>query len=311
MRVSDHTLIKEKQVKIMEYFMYGCCSAEQNCTTKSFTLMVHGNGCTGSLFKPHHEMAMRNGICLIAPTIQGWGLSLSSDAVTVSEFATLMKQLMIDELKIEKFNVIGVSMGGPYAGGVAAYLNKHVHNVNLFVPFGKRDDENEPFGNLTMLNRIAFEMLMSPLTNDLLVDLILLPSLLEDPTKTFESMYPKEFAEVKDAPEGTQLIEELKRSIQWTRIGMKRSSATLLKASWGIELDEIAKVSGRVTITMAELDSMIAPNNPKHYFKKISQAAINAGLDQDSKVKMVVLKGRTHFTSVFHLEEAIIELNKI
>jgi len=281
MVVSDSELIERKKIRLLEYFTYGTCLSGSRAI-----LAIHGNGCTGSMFKQYDERAQKEGICLVAPTIPGWGLSLSDRAVNLIEFSTLIEQLMLNELKIEQFSVIGVSMGGPYAAGVAAKLQEHVNNVNLFAPFGKKAHDNEPFGSLNIVQKVAYNMLLSSYTRDFLTEWIILPSLKNDPEKTFENLYPYEYAGVKGTVHAKTLIGELNRSVNWTLVGMKESSAIILQEDWGFELEDIAQVKGHVIVTMAQNDTMVFENNPRYYAKKI--------VNGEKKSQLVILANRTH-----------------
>ncbi|KAF0982038.1 hypothetical protein FDP41_011899 [Naegleria fowleri] len=305
MIVKDETLRSQKLLKVLEYFIYGHCATtlSSNETNNSRAILaIHGNGCTGSMFSQFEEMALKNDICIIAPTIPGWGLSLSLHAVTLEEFSKLMKQLLVEEMKIAKFNVIGASMGAPYAAAVSAFLSSYVNNVNLFAPFGMKSVDNEPFGELNALQRAAYELLMSTYTRDFLVDWILMPLVLKDPVQAFESMYPHEYGALKGTDQAKLIIDEMKRSVNWTSVGMKESSVVLLSEEWGFELDSICHVSGKVIVSMAENDTMISKNNPLYYVKKIANSQKQAQLQ--------VLKNRTHFSSVLDLEKALLDLTE-
>ncbi|KAG2388105.1 hypothetical protein C9374_000955 [Naegleria lovaniensis] len=302
MIVHDETLRSQKLLKVLEYFMFGTCeNALREQRMSKVILAIHGNGCTGYMFSSYEDMALKNNICIIAPTIPGWGLSLSLHAVTIEEFSKLMKQLLVDELKIvTQFNVLGASMGAPYAAGVSAFLSTFVRNVNLFAPFGKKAIDNEPFGELNAFQKAAYQLLLSSYTRDFLVDWILMPMVLKDPAQTFESMYPHEYSSLKGTTHAKLLIDEMKRSVNWTSVGMKESSAVLLNEEWGFELDSICNVSGKIIVSMAEKDTMISKNNPHYYMKKIANS--------QKQAKLEVLKNRTHFSSVLDLEKALLAL---
>lgn len=104
-----------------------------------------------------------------------------------------------------------------YQAAVSAFLSSYVNNVNLFAPFGMKSVDNEPFGELNALQRAAYELLMSTYTRDFLVDWILMPLVLKDPVQAFESMYPHEYGALKGTDQAKLIIDEMKRSVNWTR----------------------------------------------------------------------------------------------
>ena len=296
MIVSDPIITTHKKLGILEFFTFGLCNGETKHVKT--ILAIHGNGCTGNWFRMFDQFARREKVCLVAPTIPGWGLSLAKHPLTPKEFSTVIHQLMLEHLKIEEFSVIGVSMGGPYAAAVAALLSQHVLNVNLFLSFGKKAPDNDPFKSLTLIQRLGLLILQNPTTTDFLVDWIILPSIKNSPTLALEQMYPHEFISIKGTPQAEILLQEMTRSIQWTRVGMKENSMILLDGEWGFELEEISHVKGRVTITMAQNDTMVFENNPKYFARRIPSS------------ELVVLPNTTHLAATLALEKMFTQLLK-
>lgn len=98
-------------------------------------LALHGTPGSRFMYAMAHDAAMRAGLRLIAPDRWAYGLtdphpqpSLSAWAEDAAAFA--------DALELERFSVLGLSGGGPYATATAAVLGDRVEALALVVPVG-------------------------------------------------------------------------------------------------------------------------------------------------------------------------------
>ncbi len=98
-------------------------------------LALHGTPGSRFMYAMAHDAAVRANLRLIAPDRWAYGLtdphprpSLSAWAEDAAAFA--------DALKLERFSVLGLSGGGPYATAAAAVLGDRVDALALVVPVG-------------------------------------------------------------------------------------------------------------------------------------------------------------------------------
>jgi pimeloyl-ACP methyl ester carboxylesterase len=78
-----------------------------------------------------HEAARRHSIRIIAPDRPGYGRSSFDPVRTISDWAGTMDRFA-DALGLERFAVVGVSGGGPYALACAAGIPERLTQVALF-----------------------------------------------------------------------------------------------------------------------------------------------------------------------------------
>ncbi len=94
---------------------------------------LHGGpGCRYSLSGDLSVIAS-SGLRWITIDRPGLGLSWPKVGRTVADFPADLVELA-DALGIERFHVVGWSMGGPYAGACAALLKDRVRSATLFAP---------------------------------------------------------------------------------------------------------------------------------------------------------------------------------
>ena len=109
------------------YAEWGAASAE----TVVFDL--HGGpGCRLSVSGDLHVIA-ESGVRWITVDRPGLGLSWPQPGRSVADFASDLAELA-DHLGVRLFRVVGWSMGGPYAAGVAAQLADRVVSATLLAP---------------------------------------------------------------------------------------------------------------------------------------------------------------------------------
>ena len=94
---------------------------------------LHGGpGCRMSV-SGEHDVIAGSGVRWISVDRPGLGLSWPSPGRSVADFASDLGELA-DGLGIERFDVVGWSMGGPYAAAVAAAFPDRVRSATLLAP---------------------------------------------------------------------------------------------------------------------------------------------------------------------------------
>lgn len=98
-------------------------------------IMLHGTPGSRLLFSATHEIACGLGLRVIAPDRWGYGGTSPHPSPTLAAFAADIEQLA-DALALQRFAVMGVSGGGPYATAVAAHAPERVSALALVSPVG-------------------------------------------------------------------------------------------------------------------------------------------------------------------------------
>lgn len=114
---------------------------------------LHGTPGSRLKFMVANEIAEKLGIRLIAPDRWGYGATDNHPRPTLSTFARDMATLA-DRLNIDRFAVMGVSGGGPYAAAVAAELGDRVTALALAAPVGPIAGEAD--NEITSFHRFCF-----------------------------------------------------------------------------------------------------------------------------------------------------------
>jgi pimeloyl-ACP methyl ester carboxylesterase len=91
-----------------------------------------GPGCRLSISGDVQVIA-RSGVRWITVDRPGLGLSWPQPGRTVADFAADVEELA-DHLEVDRFRVVGWSMGGPYAAAVAARVPQRVVSTTLLAP---------------------------------------------------------------------------------------------------------------------------------------------------------------------------------
>lgn len=98
-------------------------------------IALHGTPGSGARFIAGHEHARTARIRLIAPDRWGYGRSDAPAAPTLAAYAVDLRQLA-DRLLLERFGLMGVSGGGPYAAMAAGIIGPRVASLALVSPVG-------------------------------------------------------------------------------------------------------------------------------------------------------------------------------
>lgn len=98
-------------------------------------IALHGTPGSREMFALTDAAARERGVRIIAPERSGYGLSDAHHFGTLAEAASDV-QAIADWLGIDRFVMIGVSGGGPYAVAAASLLKERVLRLLLVAPVG-------------------------------------------------------------------------------------------------------------------------------------------------------------------------------
>src|SRR5512141_2581166 len=110
--MADHQTLTLKDKRILSYAEYGA-------PTSLPLIGFHGMPGSRYVLKSAEEAARAAGVRLIAPERHGYGCSQPHPQRTLLSYTDDVLQLA-DALKLDRFAVMGVSGGGPYAIACAA-----------------------------------------------------------------------------------------------------------------------------------------------------------------------------------------------
>lgn len=128
---------------------YRCFGAAQGPTL----IALHGTPGSRLKFSAADESAKRLGLRIVAPDRWGYGATSVHKSPSLGAFADDIGHLA-DHLCIDRFSVLGVSGGGPYAVAVAAGQPKRVEALALVAPVGPIAGEADC--EITLFHRLCF-----------------------------------------------------------------------------------------------------------------------------------------------------------
>lgn len=122
-------------------------------------LAFHGAPASRLMFDVADDAARQLGLRLIAFDRPGYGLSPLDYGATLASRTEIFAELP-DALGLDRFAIIGVSGGGPYAVAMAARLGRRIRALGLVSPLGPVADVasrsvNDPL-HLSMAHRMFF-----------------------------------------------------------------------------------------------------------------------------------------------------------
>lgn len=109
--------------RVVEYFIYGL-PIEQVETTTPVLIIMHGYTLSGSASSTWNDLCKQRGICLIAPSMPGWGGTSPLRGRTYEDaakdvFAILNHHQLANH---SNFHIMGISFGSGNAAALAIYL---------------------------------------------------------------------------------------------------------------------------------------------------------------------------------------------
>ncbi|MGD9924526.1 MAG: alpha/beta hydrolase [Pseudorhodoplanes sp.] len=118
-------------------------------------LALHGTPGSGLKFEAAHHTAQQLGLRLICPDRWGYGGSDRPIATSLAAFAADLRAVA-DHLSIDRFGLLGVSGGGPFAAAAAAQLRDRVTRLALVCPVGPISGDAQDVG---LFHRFSFLVL--------------------------------------------------------------------------------------------------------------------------------------------------------
>ncbi len=125
----NDTVIKLPDGRLLGYRRFGADRGP-------VVIALHGTPGSRLKFSALDVDAQRLGLQVIAPDRWGYGLTTAPVQPSLGSFAHDMA-LLSDALNIDRFGIVGVSGGGPYAAAVAAKLGARVAALALVSPVGQ------------------------------------------------------------------------------------------------------------------------------------------------------------------------------
>jgi len=137
-RADGGNVLNLRDKRILEYFVHG------DVAGKTVLLALHGAQTTGKLFSLLHDWAKSVGVRIIAPSLPGFGLTQYSANYRLEDWVLDMQELMA-QLHIERFHVLGTSLGSIHAAALACLYEprQSVGNVQLYVAYAPADDADK------------------------------------------------------------------------------------------------------------------------------------------------------------------------
>jgi pimeloyl-ACP methyl ester carboxylesterase len=239
-------------------------------------LLFHGT--PGSrLFGMDHNSVSAKKLCIVCPERPGYGLSPKSPRATLSSWADDVAALT-QALKIQRFHVIGISGGGPFALACAALLPQRVISATLIASVAPMETPGFWIG-LNTPNRLLFAA-----------------------ARYARWLLPTASQVVAWLTSAGDKTEHMKEALRQGRAGIQ-SDLRLLTNRWDIPLESIV---APVFVWHGEKDSNASPSGIKRLTASLPSAEWNpvrhAGhfLGRDAKIMEGVLARiqRASFTSI-------------
>ena len=229
------------------------------------------HGFPGSRFEPqlNHEAYLKAGIRLLALDRPGIGQSTRKNKRKLSDWPDDVVEVA-KILNLEKFSVLGVSGGGPYALACARAIPGYLDKVTVACGLGPMDAPNATSG-MMLSNRILFSYgrFFPPLLR--LSVFLMVRQLSSKPVKGFEKFVeglPKPDRLVLSGTNAQELV--LASAVEGVRQGSKPllEEIRIYSKFWGFELSDlnvpVSLFQGEVDIdvpaSMARYQAELIPN---------------------------------------------------
>lgn len=220
------------------------------------TFAFHGMPGSRLGIKPFHQAAQAAGVRLIAPERPGYPLSTPKPGATLLDYPNDITELA-DCLGIERFAVMGVSGGAPYALACAYKLANRLTTVGVVSGIGPLTAPNSTH-NMVGPNRVMFTLArLSPGLSAFLITRLVrmsLPSMqkhIQSGTSPMSDLSPEFFAAL--AADQAEAVREGSQGIA--------HDLRMLWQPWGFRFED---VSSKVYLWHGEADNL-APAALAHY----------------------------------------------
>ncbi|MEM1371025.1 MAG: alpha/beta hydrolase [Pseudomonadota bacterium] len=121
-------------------------------------ICLHGAPSCRLMFDVAHDAAKRHDLTLICPDRPGYGLSKPDRRPSLAS-RTQDVLVLINNLGLERFLILGISGGGPYAMALAEKAGDQVRGMALVAPLGQVSKRHLPPQELHAVHRALFQWL--------------------------------------------------------------------------------------------------------------------------------------------------------
>jgi len=259
--------------------------AEYGDPTGTPIFLFHGFPGTRHVGKVGHDDAERLGVRVICPERPGFGLSDLQADRRISDWPADVVALA-DSMGIERFGVVGISGGGPYAAACARFLSERLSRTAIVCGVGPFDAPGATFG-MSRQNRIIFGLsrripgvvgkLMASTMN----------RARRDPDKMIARMkrsLPEVDQVVLDRPDAIAMIMGGNEPWSAEAIGLESS---LFARPWGFELSDIRS---EVHLFQGDLDKNVPPTMGRYQVAQIPDCVAHFYPDE-GHLSLVVNRG--------------------
>jgi pimeloyl-ACP methyl ester carboxylesterase len=217
----------------------------------------HGFPGTRHMGKTASEVALKLKLRLICPDRPGFGLSDFQKDRTIADWPGDVVQLA-DALGLDRFGVIGVSGGGPYAAACARFIPERLNRTSIVCGVGPFNAPNATQG-MGMQNRIMFGVsrYLPGMVGALMARMM--NSARRDPDKAIQRMkasLPAVDQRVLERPEARDIFLDSAAPRADSRRAIAQEAALYVN-DWGFELSDIR---AEVHLYQGELDLNVSPN---------------------------------------------------
>ena len=258
------------------------------------TPVFYFHGFPGSRVEAHllHDIAARRGVRVIALERPGYGLSDFLPGRTIVDWPADVAEAA-DTFGLDRFAVIGISGGGPYACACARYLGERLTTAAIVCGLGpvESHDAREP-----MMHAARLGFFLGRNTPGLLRLVYRgLGSMIADRTEnildawTHRAPQPDR-AVLTDPAMRSMLLATFREAVRSGADGLAHD-LILYSRPWGFELEEIAVP---VVLWHGEVDATVPPSHGREVARRIHQC------------RATFYPGEGHFSiAVNHAEEIV------
>ena len=233
------------------------------------------HGFPGSRLEPqsNHDAFLKAGIQLLALDRPGIGHSTRKNKRKLLEWPDDVVEIA-KILKLEKFSILGVSGGGPYALACARAIPGYLNKVTVACGLGPIDAPNATSG-MMLSNRVLFRYgkFFPPVLH--LSTFLMVRQLSSKPTKGLKKF-------VEGLPEPDRLVLSKTDAQDFVAAsaveGVRQGSGPLLEEigiysrSWGFKLEDL---NVPVSLFQGEVDIDVPPSMARHQASLIPDCEIN------------------------------------
>ncbi len=276
------SLIKLRNGNKIGYAIYG--------NKKNFPIFYF-HGWPGSRFELKNIPLKKEKCFVIALERPGYGLSDPISNFKITDWPKIILEVA-NKLKIEKFSIIGVSGGAPFALACANIIkSKKLKSVAIVCPMAPHNAKGMNKGRVGMLLNYG----KKPFISWLLINFLRMRLLNSNVEKNFNRWknkipLPKSDSKLFTIDRGIKLMENFKEAVKHGTIGVHRD-ANLYSKDWGFKLKNIKR---KVYIWHGSKDLTVPIITNEYYKKKLK------------KKEMFIKSNEGHFSICYNFMNDII-----